>query len=216
MDEKTKTIKILVLGDNCTGKTALVDRYFKGTFYDSHFATIGIEYKTINVTSDTDRYSLQIWDASGNRNFYKFVRSYYDIVDGVIVTYDVCNYNSYLHTKDWMNGLRPSMPKLLVGCKSDSTMPKAVSSGDALLFSRDEGMEFIETSSKEDRFVIEAFQLIIFQVIKQKYNRVETPFGRDSFYTIHSGENSVISRPSQDIQRSCRNYFCFWRKLNDK
>ena len=58
-------LKILVIGDNNTGKTSIVNRYARGKFSNTYKATIACEFALkIEVFEDT-QVRVQLWDIAG-------------------------------------------------------------------------------------------------------------------------------------------------------
>ncbi|KAL2706673.1 hypothetical protein AAEP93_001923 [Penicillium crustosum] len=83
--------KIVVLGAQGVGKTALVERYCKNTFNPAAASTIGASFVTKRVldsTSDTI-VRLQIWDTAGQERFRSMSRLYYRGAQAVLLCYDV-------------------------------------------------------------------------------------------------------------------------------
>ncbi|KAJ5773695.1 Small GTPase superfamily Ras type [Penicillium paradoxum] len=83
--------KIVVLGAQGVGKTALVERYCKNTFNPAAPSTIGASFVTKRVldsTSDTI-VRLQIWDTAGQERFRSMSRLYYRGAQAVLLCYDV-------------------------------------------------------------------------------------------------------------------------------
>lgn len=88
------TLKIAVVGESGTGKTALVTRFTRGSFDEKGCggATIGVDFdtKTIQVEGETAEQPLQVkllfWDTGGSEKFAPIARSYFrEIAAGVIV-----------------------------------------------------------------------------------------------------------------------------------
>ena len=53
-------IKVLVIGDSCVGKTALLTRFTENYFNQSHLSTIGIDYKVKMMNIQDKVVKLQI------------------------------------------------------------------------------------------------------------------------------------------------------------
>jgi len=191
-----ESIKILVVGDLSTGKSALVDRFMSDQYMSEHFATVGIRYKSKHITREFQRYSLQIWDSSGNRNSIPFVKNYYHMVDGYLFVYDISHYRTFTNLPYWIK-MAPvnDAPKMIVGCKNDLTA-KEVPFDLASQFAKDNQMGFLETSAIDGFMVNEAFQLLIYNIIETKYGRpISNSFS--DMITIYSFSDSASRRSSE-------------------
>ena len=56
------TLKVILLGDSCVGKTCLVMQYLHSTFTATPQTTIGVGYGSKTVLLDGRVVRLQIWD----------------------------------------------------------------------------------------------------------------------------------------------------------
>ena len=77
------SIKIIILGDQYTGKTSLMNKIISNTFYNTYSATIGIDYTNIKYDYDGKIYNLSLWDTSGQEKFNFLLQSYFSSVSGV-------------------------------------------------------------------------------------------------------------------------------------
>ncbi|KAI2678763.1 hypothetical protein CBS147355_4648 [Penicillium roqueforti] len=103
--------KIVVLGAQGVGKTALVDRYCKNTFNPAAASTIGASFVTKRVldsTSDTI-VRLQIWDTAGQERFRSMSRLYYRGAQAVLLCYDITDQNSFQEMAGWLRELRKNI-----------------------------------------------------------------------------------------------------------
>ncbi|CAP81051.1 Pc12g14240 [Penicillium rubens Wisconsin 54-1255] len=103
--------KIVVLGAQGVGKTALVERYCKNTFNPAAASTIGASFVTKRVldsTSDTI-VRLQIWDTAGQERFRSMSRLYYRGAQAVLLCYDITDQNSFQEMAGWLRELRKNI-----------------------------------------------------------------------------------------------------------
>ncbi|KAJ5960708.1 uncharacterized protein N7479_007858 [Penicillium vulpinum] len=103
--------KIVVLGAQGVGKTALVERYCTNTFNPAAASTIGASFVTKRVldsTSDTI-VRLQIWDTAGQERFRSMSRLYYRGAQAVLLCYDITNNNSFQEMAGWLSELRKNI-----------------------------------------------------------------------------------------------------------
>ena len=58
-------IKILIIGQYNTGKTALVNRWIKNSFSETYKATISTDFQLKYFECNSKPYKIQIWDIGG-------------------------------------------------------------------------------------------------------------------------------------------------------
>ena len=102
--------KIVLLGDQGTGKTAIINRFINDTFhsaYDVHLshikATIGIDFLVKNVCHDDKQYRLQLWDTAGQERFKSLIPSYLKDSSCCLIVYDATNVNSLKNAVQWLD-----------------------------------------------------------------------------------------------------------------
>ena len=115
---------------------------------------------------------LQIWDTAGQERFRSIQASYYKGANGILVVYDITDRKSFDNLNSWLieiekNGNR-NVYKLLIGNKSDLEDLRKVSKEEGKEFAQINGMEFFETSAKENYQVQDAFVQLTRNVIKSK------------------------------------------------
>jgi Ras-related protein Rab-8A len=57
--------KVVIIGDSGVGKTNILLRLCQGTFKNNYVATIGVDFKTKEITVGDAVIRLQIWDTAG-------------------------------------------------------------------------------------------------------------------------------------------------------
>jgi small GTP-binding protein len=117
--------KIIVIGDEVTGKTNFLLRIVNGIYNPKPKTTYGVEFlfKTVPLPNSNQKVKAQIWDTSGAREFLSITTTHYRFAVGAFLVYDVSNIQSFLNLKDWLNKIRefsdPNVVIALVANKSD-------------------------------------------------------------------------------------------------
>ena len=137
---------------------------------------------------------LQIWDTAGQERFRSIQASYYKGANGILVVYDITNRNSFENLNSWLieiekNGNK-NVYKLLIGNKSDLESQRKVSKEEGKEFAQINGMEFFETSAKENYQVQDAFIQLTRDVIKTKDKSLEK---NDKNIKINIGNSNDIT-----------------------
>jgi len=137
---------------------------------------------------------LQIWDTAGQERFRSIQASYYKGANGILVVYDITNRSSFENLNSWLieiekNGNK-NVYKLLIGNKSDLDSQRKVSKEEGKEFAQINGMEFFETSAKENYQVQDAFIQLTRDVIKTKDKSLEK---NDKNIKINIGNSNDIT-----------------------
>ena len=163
------TFKILILGETGVGKTSLLMRYVEDEFTNAHLPTIGIDFKIKEVSINHKIYKLQIWDTAGQERFRTITKTYYRSSNGIILTYDVTNLNSFNKIRHWIQQINENAPegvsKILVGNKCDKS-DKKISKEQGIKTADSYRMKFYETSAKNNNNINEAFKDLIKNILE--------------------------------------------------
>jgi small GTP-binding protein len=115
--------KVVIGGDGGVGKTALIEKYVIGTFKEDHKMTIGAAFSVKDVQLDSGEIvRLQLWDFAGEKRFRYLLPDYCRGASGAILCYDITDYATFEHIKEWLEMVRskvPKIPVILVGTKFD-------------------------------------------------------------------------------------------------
>jgi len=173
--------KLILIGDSGVGKSCLLQRFCGETqVAETHVSTIGVDFRFRFVNIDKKIVKLQIWDTAGQEKFRTITNAYYRGADGVILTYDVTNAESFEHIEEWLSDVErfaeSGIAKLLVGNKADLKDERQITFEEALKKAEQSGMPFVETSAREGDGVESAFLQLTKTLIKKVTNdRAPTP-----------------------------------------
>ncbi|VDD86617.1 unnamed protein product [Enterobius vermicularis] len=169
--------KLLIIGDSGVGKSSLLLRFADNTFSPNYITTIGVDFKIRTITVNGQRVKLQIWDTAGQERFRTITSTYYRGTHGVIVVYDVTSGDSFSNVKRWLHEIDTNcdnVQKILVGNKADDPDRRVVLEVDAKKFAETMGIQFFETSAKENINVEEMFNCITGLVLDAKLRTPQT------------------------------------------
>jgi len=144
--------KLVFLGDQAVGKTAIITRFMYDKFDDTYQATIGIDFlsKTMYLEDRTVR--LQLWDTAGQERFRSLIPSYIRDSAVAVIVYDVTDRQSFLNTAKWVEEVHTQRGDdvliFLVGNKTDLVANRKVSTEEGEAKATEHGATFIETSAK--------------------------------------------------------------------
>lgn len=96
-----------MVGDTGVGKTNLLTRFSKNEFNLESRATIGVEFATRTITTETgDVIKAQIWDTAGQERYRAIASSYYRGAAGALLVYDITKKSSFESIDRWLTELR--------------------------------------------------------------------------------------------------------------
>ena len=121
---------------------------------------LGIDFKIKIINLEDKLIKLQIWDTAGQERFRTITKTYYKGANGIILTYDVTDENSFKNIRTWVKQIeqnaQSTVCKVLVGNKCDREDRK-VTLEDGQKLSKEFNMIFFETSAKTYYNVSETF-----------------------------------------------------------
>jgi small GTP-binding protein len=156
--------KVLIDGDENTGKSSIVRRMCNYAFTDEYIGTIGVEFQFFTIENT----KLQIWDVAGQEQF-RLNDSCYVGTDVVLYVFDLSNKASFHR----LNTIIPIGQKLclpdtvyyLIGNKSD-TEPHAVTSQDmAELVAKYNLAGYVQVSAKSGKGIEDIRNLLVNQKV---------------------------------------------------
>ncbi len=167
-------LKIVLLGDSNTGKTAIVTRFLVNDFGSAKVPTIGAAFSSTTQTVDGEDIGVSLWDTSGEEKYESISKIYYRGAKAALLCYDLTNYKSFERAaKFWTDALRAhtdGCKLFLVGTKADllSTNPRAVPIADVEKFAKKEKAGVVETSSLTGSNVRELFQMVFRDYVQNR------------------------------------------------
>ena len=193
--EEILSFKILLLGDSTVGKTAFILRFCEDKFEEDSLTTIGLDQKNKFVKRGNKKLELHIWDTAGQERFRSIAKNCYKGADGIILMYDISNYETFKQIKTWINNIKDSIDidkiaLLVVGNKCD--MPKTDETVDQQSkqnFENASKMKIIEASAKDNINVNESFISLIDKMIELGLGKKK---GNDD-----DNDNDEINNPQQ-------------------
>ena len=156
MSEKYE-IKILTLGYTDVGKTSILLRFTKNTFHDKYVSTIGIDFKGRTLTLGNNTIvKVVVYDTAGQERYKGLVKSFYKKADGILLTFDLCNKESFDKLDFWVKELKEytglqDLYIVLVGNKNDKKEERQISYEEAKEYAKKNNFEgYYEVSAKLD------------------------------------------------------------------
>ncbi|MFX1253758.1 MAG: GTP-binding protein [Promethearchaeota archaeon] len=123
--EHSRTWKIIICGEGAVGKTTLIKTYQQGSFYTGATETVAVQFHTLNLfqnsIDEASGHIFQIWDLGGQRQYYDMnvFNKYTREADLSVCCFDVNDLETLEEIPRWVTILDESVPRLLVGLKTD-------------------------------------------------------------------------------------------------
>ncbi|CAF1218940.1 unnamed protein product [Adineta ricciae] len=201
-----RKFKLVFLGEQSVGKTALITRFMYDSFDNTYQATIGIDFLSKTMYLDDRTIRLQLWDTAGQERFRSLIPSYIRDSSAAVVVYDIANSHSFQQTSKWIDEVRAERGTdviiILVGNKTDLVDRRQVSTEDGELKAKELNVMFIETSAKA------GFN------VKQLFRRIASALpgiGIDTDDTVKPREDFVNIEPPSKTDKSADNNESFCR-----
>ena len=156
-------MKIVIVGDTSVGKTNLLLRYCKDTFSTDTKATIGIDFFTKDILIQERSIKVQFWDTAGQEKYQSISHTYYKMVSGVLLVYDITRADTFTKLETLLGEIHRFCPNdvkiMLIGNKKDLLTEREVTIEKASKFAEDNGLFFWETSAltNSEMCVFQAF-----------------------------------------------------------
>ena len=190
---KSIKLKLIVLGDQFSGKSSILNRYKNNVFMDYSVSTIGVDFVTKTLIKDDNEYILNIWDTSGQEKFNSIITSYYRNIIVALLVFDLSKPESFLNLKKWLDNIacycNSNVIVKLIGNKCDT--PIEVCHDDIKKLCVDYKIEYIEVSAKNNINIHEIFSSIIDEVDEKINTCVLVPtkdngiYITDTFNIVH-------------------------------
>ena len=182
-------MRVLVVGSTDVGKTSLLVRFNEDKFVTNQRTTIGVDYKAKEIDIGDSHVKMQIWDTAGQERFRSMTAAFYNKAQGVILTFDVMQRESFDVLPQWIEDIKRDAPEgcsiILCANKIDHSESKwAVSRDEFETYATSESLVCVETSGKSGQNVTNLFHNLGQQILNK---------GKDKLQTVRPENDAVIT-----------------------
>ena len=147
-----QTYKIMTLGANGVGKTALIIQLISHIFEDVYNPTIHDTYRR-HIFVNNQRLLVEISDVNGQEDFFTVQKPLIELSDGFLLIYSITSRSSFNELEKYLIYLfsikeTSVCPLLIIGNKSDLSDYRAVASNEGYLLAQRYNTEYVEISAK--------------------------------------------------------------------
>ena len=174
------TFKILLIGESGVGKTAILERYCDNVFNDSLLSTVGVDFKSKQMTIENKRIKTQLWDTAGQEKFRNITTSYYRGTHGCLIVYDVMETVTFEKISFWLNELKTEKQQpeiIIVGNKIDIGEKRVTEEMITTFLQQNGGYHHAYCSAKTGENIEQIFSMLINNIYKNKdiMSRMKAP-----------------------------------------
>ena len=193
-DSEILIIKILIVGEPGVGKSNFIYRYTKDKFSTTNLSSVGFESNVKEIEITNRKIIVQLWDSAGEEKYKTITKNLFTRVQGIIILYDITDKNSFLSVPNWIKLIKEtndSIPFSLAGNKCDLNNKREVEEEQALKFSKDNNIDFYETSAKQNINIMECINNFVKNIVNSDNFIRNISFALQSPY---SGQRKTINK----------------------
>jgi small GTP-binding protein len=187
------SIKLILIGSEQVGKTAIINQYVNNSFSEEYIATFAQDksIKEIILKNET-KLKLEIWDTIGQENLRAANKIFMKGAKIALLVYDITNKESFTNLNEFykqvcdING-KDKIIIGVVGNKNDLYEERVIEEEEGQKYAKDIGASFFETSAKDHETIENLFLDICEQFIK-KVNENNND-GKDNSNNKNEGNN---------------------------
>ena len=210
-EQEERKYKLIILGDENTGKSSIIKRLIDNKYNLFYFPTLGMDFQTFKI-SEEDEFLEEnqiiyytIYDLSGQKKFNTLIPLYSNEIDIILLTYDITNIDSFHNIDNWiylLNNINEEKVIIgLIGNKSDLEENRRVDKEEAQKYANEKNFFFQEVSALTGDGIKELFYNKLVEqiqkkfILKEKYlNQIEEKYG------INNDDDIIpISIENEDI-----------------
>ena len=165
--------KIMMLGDETSGKTSLATHYLSDIFPEvNNKLIIGVDFYSKTTSFNGHKGLLQIWVFGGEEHFRFLLHNYCKGANAAIFLYNITIPNSLDSLLEWIHIIREhagDIPIMLVGTEAHLEEQRAVTREQGTQLARIHSLSgFIEVSSKTGQNIERLFETTT-RILYDKY-----------------------------------------------
>ena len=172
-------LKLIVVGNQNTGKSCILNRFVNETFEENYQATIGLDFQSKNITIHDQDVRLILYDTAGQEKFRSLIPMYIREAQIILFIYDVSDRESFDSIPKWIQDVldvKNTEPVLvLIGNKIDLEKERKVTYEEGKRFAEQNNFIFQEVSAKTGNNFDILFEVQIYESI---YNKFKNEFDK--------------------------------------
>ena len=192
--EDLMKLKLIVVGNQGTGKTCILNRFVNETFEENYQATIGLDFQSKNVSIHDQDVRLILYDTAGQEKFRSLIPMYIREAQIILLIYDISDRDSFDAMPKWIQEVldvkNAEAVFVLIGNKIDLENERKVTFEEGKKFAEENNFIFQEVSAKDGQNFTNLFEVQIFEAV---YNKFKKEFDkREKVYDEDQGNSETI------------------------
>ena len=168
----SNSVKIAVLGKGVVGKSSLTYRFINYNAPQEHDPTIEDRYKS-SITIEGQEYEVEILDTAGEEDYQNMMDMWISFGEGFLLVFAINDPESFellkgKHDRVIKGKHGVKCPILLVGNKQDLAEERKISTDEGKKLAESWGIDYIETSAKNNFNCKEAFERLAQKIAEIK------------------------------------------------
>jgi small GTP-binding protein len=159
-----RRFKVIVLGKSGVGKTSLLTRKYSNQFTTIMRSTVAFISYSIFVEVNGTKLEMVCWDTAGEERYESISKLYYLSAEVALIVFDTTDFFSFQAVLKYIELVKeyshPDCLLMLIGTKQDLEDNRQVPTTSGIFLARQHKMLYIETSSKSNFNIDEAFNLL--------------------------------------------------------
>ena len=172
-------LKLIVVGNQGTGKTSILNRFVSETFDENYQATIGLDFHSKNITIHDQDVRLIIYDTAGQEKFRSLIPMYIREAQIILFIYDISDKESFDSIPKWIQQVNDVINKevvfALIGNKLDLESNRKVTFEEGKKLAEKNNYVFQEVSAKTGDNFEKLFEVQIYEAV---YNKFKSEFDK--------------------------------------
>ena len=165
--------KLIVVGDQNTGKSCILNRFANEIFEENYQATIGLDFLNKIVNINGQEVHLTLYDTAGQEKFRSLIPMYIREAQIILLIYDITSKESFESIPKWfsdiLNVKNDEAIFALVGNKIDLNDKRVVSFEEGKKLANEKNIIFEEVSAKDGQNFNELFSDKLFNELYKKF-----------------------------------------------
>ena len=101
-----REIKIILLGESGVGKTCIINRYIDNQFSADTESTLGSYSSTKTIVKNKIKYTVDIWDTTGQEKYHSITNLYIKGSNIVILVYSIDSKSTFDNLNYWYDSVK--------------------------------------------------------------------------------------------------------------
>ena len=213
-------LKLIVVGNQGTGKSCILNRFVNETFEENYQATIGLDFQSKNITIHDQDVRLIIYDTAGQEKFRSLIPMYIREAQIILLVYDISDKDSFDAMPNWIKEVKEVLNKevvfALIGNKMDLESQRKISYEEGKKLAEKNNFVFQEVSAKTGKNFENLFEVQIFETVYNKFRKefekreegIEQPNFETNDNTNDTNDKKVKLESNNNVQTTKKKRRC--------